>query len=189
MLVYKITNLLDGKLYIGVTSNMDRRMMEHRKLANLKAGYALHRAMHKHGLESFKEEILMECMDESEAYVFERYFIELVQSRQPNGYNLTDGGDSPPSQAGKIQTPENIAKRLIARQGYRHSEATKLKQSIAAKRRPINPEAAMNSAAKRRGKTLCELHGPERAKLIIAQRSESLKQTHAHRKAQRDVNP
>lgn len=96
--IYKITNDVNGKVYIGKTSlesveerfkahikdsNRTRRQTEHRPL---------YRAMKKYGVEHFHVE-LIEVTDKPEER--EQYYIELYDSYH-NGYNATLGGDGKP---------------------------------------------------------------------------------------------
>ena len=84
--VYKITNLLDGKIYIGShkTKKLDDDYMGSGK-------YLIH-AQKKYGIENFKKEILFvfstaEEMYEKEAEIVNEYFL-----MNENSYNLKIGG-------------------------------------------------------------------------------------------------
>lgn len=83
-IVYKTTNLINGKYYIGVhkTNVLDD--------GYLGSGRLLQRALAKHGRENFKREILFEARSSSEMYEKER---ELVNKSDPNSYNLKEGGN------------------------------------------------------------------------------------------------
>lgn len=94
--IYKITNQVNGKVYIGQTRNL----IEHRWQHHLYKGrnpdrpdtdYPLYRAMRKYGLENFNisqvEETDNELLDERE-----RYWIQFENSLVPNGYNCDLGG-------------------------------------------------------------------------------------------------
>lgn len=81
-LVYKITNTLDGKYYIGAhkTMNKDDGYMG--------SGVYLRNAIQKYGIESFSKEILAECPSEFDMYNKERELVVLCE----NSYNLKEGG-------------------------------------------------------------------------------------------------
>ena len=51
------------------------------------------RAIKKYGLENFKAEVIEECKTTDELLEREKYWIAKLNSKYPNGYNLTDGGD------------------------------------------------------------------------------------------------
>ena len=79
--IYKITNLVNGKIYIGQSINIDKRIKEHFwKASNEKDisyNSALHLAIRKYGKENFQWEILEECkvdnIDEREKFYIKEY--------------------------------------------------------------------------------------------------------------------
>jgi group I intron endonuclease len=81
-LVYKITNTLDGKYYIGAhkTMNKDDGYMG--------SGVYLRKAIKKYGIENFSKEILAECPSEFDMFNKERELVVLCE----NSYNLKEGG-------------------------------------------------------------------------------------------------
>lgn len=93
--IYKITNLINGKCYIGQSVNIQKRFISHKSIAfNPKAksyNYPLYRAIRKYGWENFYFEILEECKLE-ELNEREKYYISKYQAHGPKGYNLDDGG-------------------------------------------------------------------------------------------------
>ena len=93
--IYKITNLINQKIYIGQSVNIEERWKQHEyKAFNIKEkGYnsAIHAAFRKYGVENFKLDILEECLPE-ELDSKERYWIETLNSLSPNGYNILAGG-------------------------------------------------------------------------------------------------
>lgn len=94
--VYKITNLINDKKYIGITQfSVESRWKEHLYAAtktNIK--YALYKAMRKYGIQNFKIETLEEVPLE-ELYEKEKYYIALYDTfiKNEKGYNLTLGGE------------------------------------------------------------------------------------------------
>ena len=91
--LYKITNLINNKVYIGQTVHPEKRWWEHCNKA--KTGYdnyPIHLAINKYGKENFCFEIL-EWSDDYDNR--ERELIEQFNSLSPNGYNLIAGGPSP----------------------------------------------------------------------------------------------
>lgn len=96
--IYKITNLINKKIYIGFTSkSIEERFKEHKRqaLSNYKKKYPLHKAMLKYGIENFSIEIV----DTSDNYDYclkelEPYYIKLFESTNKNiGYNIGTGGE------------------------------------------------------------------------------------------------
>lgn len=93
--IYRITNILNNKMYIGYTHrNISKRWYEHIRdsLTRPERSY-LHRAMHKHGSENFNLEVLYCSKDlKYTLNVMEPYFIGLYDTFNM-GYNLTLGSE------------------------------------------------------------------------------------------------
>jgi len=88
--VYKIINSVNDKIYVGQTTmKLVRRLYFHQK--NLTGKSIITKAINKHGIENFSiviiEEMGNELLNEREIY-----WIKTLNSKIPNGYNLTDGG-------------------------------------------------------------------------------------------------
>lgn len=92
--IYKITNQINGKLYIGKTNRtIQERFKEHCR-DYLKRGNEkrpLYSAMKKYGIRNFSIELIEECAL-NEAETREKYWIEFYGSFK-YGYNATLGGD------------------------------------------------------------------------------------------------
>lgn len=92
--IYKITNDINNKIYIGKTNRtIKERFREHCK-ASERDRYEkrpLYSAMNKYGIEHFYIEEIEQC-DLSLAEEREKYWIEYYNSFK-NGYNATLGGD------------------------------------------------------------------------------------------------
>lgn len=82
-LVYKITNSLDGKFYIGCHKTQNKND------GYMGSGKYLKHAIKKYGLENFSKEILFECISEEEMFEKEKQFVILNE----NSYNLRPGGE------------------------------------------------------------------------------------------------
>ena len=107
--IYKITNIINGKSYIGQTSRtIEDRWKEH--LHN-NHDIPLVRAFKKYGIENFKIECLEEC---SESMVNERecYWISYYDTYY-NGYNATLGGDGRVQYNYEAILNKNLRKKVI----------------------------------------------------------------------------
>jgi group I intron endonuclease len=95
MLVYRITNTINGKVYIGKTmKSLAARWTEHLKSVRAGSDFYFHKAVRKYSSEAFKTDILYEASTVEALNAMETFFIVLHQSHKPeNGYNLTLGGD------------------------------------------------------------------------------------------------
>lgn len=89
--IYKITNKINGKVYIGQSIDIERRWETHRKRNSIDDSF-LYRAIRKHGLENFKFEIIEECL-QIELNDKEKFWIRHYNSWGKAGYNLTQGGE------------------------------------------------------------------------------------------------
>lgn len=93
--IYCITNLINGKQYIGKTTySITKRFQEHcldskKDRCEKRPLYA---AMNKYGIENFIVKELIQC-DELELDSYEILFIEKFNTFGKNGYNATKGGD------------------------------------------------------------------------------------------------
>ena len=89
--VYKITNLINNKIYIGITKRDPKiRFNEHFSNKN----ELLYKAKEKYGKDNFLLEIIESNISEDMIDEKERYYIQLYKSLVPNGYNLSQGGIS-----------------------------------------------------------------------------------------------
>ena len=93
MIIYKITNKINNKEYIGLTTkSIEIRFKGHQYISNIGQGFYLHSAMRKYGVENFyityidKAESINE-LKEKEIFYIKKYNTFI------NGYNLTKGGD------------------------------------------------------------------------------------------------
>lgn len=96
--IYKITNKLNNKIYIGQSVNIEKRWSAHRtrpfnENANQYSSL-LYKAIRKYGLQNFTFEVIEECIP-SQLDEKEKYYIQKYKSNQIEfGYNLTAGGQS-----------------------------------------------------------------------------------------------
>ena len=121
--IYKVTNKVNGKIYIGQTTCSTEERWKHH-IYNANSGvsqYQLYQAMRKYGIESFMvetlEEISNQHLDERECY-----WIKFFDSYK-RGYNMTEGGSGV-----KIRT-EDFYKEIadLKRQGKTYEEICQLK--------------------------------------------------------------
>ena len=101
--IYKIENLINGKVYIGQSTDIKERWGEHKRVITkrnkgdeVKRKYPLYLAFEKYDLDNFSFEIIEECsieeLNDKEQFYIKNYnsYINFPNS---NGYNLTLGGD------------------------------------------------------------------------------------------------
>ena len=141
MIIYKITNRINGKIYIGQTKHsIEMRWRYH--CYNYSGCTALNRAIKKYGAENFTvEQIDIACtVDELNAK--EKYWIEYYNSIVPNGYNLKSGGNRPTySKESRKRMSTNHADfsgENNPRFGIKLSEEVKTKIALSRKEKPAN---------------------------------------------------
>ncbi len=145
--VYLITNNINGKGYVGITSKpIEVRLSNHirdaypgRRNPNGTL-YALHAAFQKYGEENFSISELQIGLTLSEARLLERHYIEKLGTygsrRGRRGYNQTLGGEIPDeaygqdrvtnpvsSPAQKVITPQAVSTPVIPTQSSEEASA------------------------------------------------------------------
>jgi group I intron endonuclease len=89
--IYKITNLINNKCYIGKAKDFERRLHHHKHSVG-KIKSPLYSAIQSYGWECFKIEIVETADDYSKLNELEIKHIQQHNSLYPAGYNLTAGG-------------------------------------------------------------------------------------------------
>lgn len=120
--IYKITNNINGKIYIGQSNNIQRRFLEH-KNRGATSRILVDIAIQKYGKENFSFEVIEECTIE-QLNQKEMYWISYFNSVE-NGYNCSVGGDqqSIESNNGRAILTEDEVK--IIRTAYNNHERRK----------------------------------------------------------------
>lgn len=158
MIIYKATNKINGKLYIGQTkSSLGSRIASH--LYSARSGKdslpLLYRAIRKYGSQNFEWQIICECDDQTILDELEKkYIAEMHSTNTSIGYNIAEGGKGNNGTKGKTyeeiygvekalelrkkrsetlkgrERSESHRKNISsARTGIKHSEETKRKMS------------------------------------------------------------
>jgi len=135
VIIYKIVNKINGKIYIGQTSqSLNHRMGEHLSEAKTRGVRLIGRAFRKYGISSFDVSIIDTAESSDVLNEKEIYWTSYYNSKVPHGYNLTDGGKG---QRGYRRSEETRRKLSASRKGVPtgrkgipvHSEATKKRLS------------------------------------------------------------
>lgn len=124
--VYKITNIINWKVYIGQSINMINRWKDHIHALNRNDSKCalLQRAWNKYGQENFSFEILELCTEEQLDEIEIKY-IEMYDAFNPEkGYNIEPGGNK-----NKHLSEETKQRLRESHLGKRHTEETKHKMS------------------------------------------------------------
>lgn len=122
MIIYKVTNKIDQKIYIGKTT----KLLEERKAGHLYdvkygSGTHFHNALRKYGSKYFDWQVIDQASTVQELNEKEKYWIQFYKSFDPAfGYNLTLGGD------GVVPTEETLQNMSKAHKGFVPSNSTRM---------------------------------------------------------------
>ena len=95
--IYMIENQVNGKTYIGQTSDLERRKKEHLNKLKNKTHHNLHlqNSFNKYGEDNFVFKTIKRNIPKSQLNSLEQRYIKVFKSSNPKfGYNLTNGGES-----------------------------------------------------------------------------------------------
>jgi group I intron endonuclease len=167
--IYKITNLTDGKFYIGSAVNLEKRFYMHRNQLNLEKhrNSKLQRAWVKYGEFNFAFSVLEEVTDVARLIEVEQNWLDKTKACEV-GYNICKVANS---RLGVKASPETLQKMSIAATGYKHTPEAKSKISLAkiGKELPVRGEAHRAKISERhKGKAVSE---ETRLKLSIARKA------------------
>lgn len=119
--LYRITNQLNGKVYIGQTIDIKGRWSAHKSNAKNpeKTGQYIHRAMAKYGVDNFTFENIATCIMQEDADETENSLISQYDSRNKEfGYNLKTGASYGGHSKETKQKQSEATYRQIATQGH-----------------------------------------------------------------------
>lgn len=160
MIIYKITNRLNGKVYVGQTKRpLEKRIQEHFRYKKS----PISKALRSIGLSGFEIRVIDHAHSHEELDEKERFWIKYYDCLVPNGYNICEGGEGVkgwhPSEEHKEKLRESHLGRgtgvdnpmygkigkLNPFYGKKHTEEVRKKMSECAKQRNItygnNPRA------------------------------------------------
>lgn len=171
--VYKYTNKLSGKWYIGSHNGNNPKYTG--------SGILFARAIKKYGLDSFSKEILYEGADYREQE--ERILKELNASEDPMSYNLKNealGGSFPGPKNGMWGKKLSELQKAACGSAFRGKTRPDHSEKMKGTNNPMFGKSEHTHGLKeygksREGKTLEEIHGKERAAKIRQKLSESQK--------------
>jgi group I intron endonuclease len=138
MFIYKITNKINGKFYIGKTSkSVEQRFKAHINCAKNRVNRHLYDAMNYYGYDNFTVELIEEIYSNLEANEKERYWINFYNCISPKGYNMTVGGDGGYTLENwdESSRSELYKKQAKTRTGMKRTPEQKKNFSAAAKKR------------------------------------------------------
>ena len=110
--LYRITNKINQKVYIGQAENYEHRWADHRRaVRNNRPTQTIHYALIKYGLEHFDFEIIASCKTQDDANCIETQLVTQYDSfiKNGKGYNATLGGmNAPKTEEWKRKVSEKL---------------------------------------------------------------------------------
>jgi group I intron endonuclease len=174
MEIYKRTNTVNGKVYIGQCSmkGIDPRWNDCLSQARKGKGSRLGGAIRKYGPKVFKKETLYIAKTKYELDRMETFFIILHQSNlSENGYNMTLGGEGSIGFKHDEKTKEKIGKiSIVSHKLYPKSyleAAVRISKTLTGRKNTWSHKTAetlRGRTSKNAGKTLIEICGEEKAR-------------------------
>lgn len=112
--IYKITNLINNKIYIGQTIHDNPKY--------LGGGRLIKMAIKKYGKEFFLKEIMETCAKKEDLNEKEIYWIKKFNSRDPRiGYNMAEGGSSfYVTEESKKKVSESLKGKYVGENSFRY---------------------------------------------------------------------
>ena len=134
--IYGIRHKATGRWYVGQAYDIRKRFKDHRAMASTQTRKHLYLSLRKYGHTAFAWRILERC-EKAELNRQEKFWIQKLNSVEPNGFNLTTGGDrlfefTPTvlekmrrASLGRVQSQETIRKRVEKNTGRKRTLATR----------------------------------------------------------------
>jgi hypothetical protein len=161
MQIYKITNLVNNKIYIGKDTVSDKNYYG--------SGVLIKRAIEKYGIKNFKKEIIEECVSNDELCLKEKYWIEHFNSTNLKiGYNISRGGDGGDTLSNNPNLEIIKSKISNVRKGKKYEDLFSIDKVVQYKEK-----LAKNLTKRLKGKSLEELYGIKKAKEIKEKQSKT----------------
>lgn len=142
--VYVLTNTINGKRYIGITStSVLDRWRQHMAAAMLRNSQTvLHKAIRNYGKDAFLMETIATAKNRDEANQMEIDFIIKHKTRAPEGYNVAPGGEYCPVNDGRIMGAETRKKLSQAHAGKKKTPEHVAAMRAALTGRTLSPDHA-----------------------------------------------
>lgn len=148
MQIYKITNLSNGKIYIGKDTLSNKNYMG--------SGVLIRRAIKKYGIECFQKEVIYETDNYEDLSNSEKYWIEFYKSDDRNiGYNISKGGDGGDTMSNnpKLNEIKDKISQSLKNREFSQEHREKLSKNH-------------DSTKRKKGKSFEEIYGHQRSEEI-----------------------
>lgn len=121
--IYKITNNINNKLYVGqTTKNLEERLREHFQNADNLKNFTLSNAIRKYGKDNFSIDQIDTADTKDDLNKKEIYWINYYKSFDINyGYNMTLGGDGGNTYMNRSEDQMSITRKKISQKAKMHN--------------------------------------------------------------------
>lgn len=147
--IYKITNMQNGKIYIGSAKCLRKRLEEHVRALkrNGHDNARLQNSWNKYGMDAFEFSVLEAVQDLSSLVAREQFYIDSFNSASRNNFNISPTAGNC---LGVKKSIEERARMSVARVGRKHSPETiaKIAAATLGKKRSQESRDAMSNAKK-----------------------------------------
>ena len=119
--IYKATNKIDGKSYIGFDCNWPYRKCAHKHAVKRGSTLVFHNAIRKHGWDNFEWDIVEQSEDknitlnEREEFFIKKFNTHYIHG---NGYNMTMGGEATFGWIPSEETKRKISEANKGKKGW-----------------------------------------------------------------------
>lgn len=150
--IYCITNNVNGKVYIGQTTNYIKRVRAYKRL-RCKGQTKLYNALKKYGFENFSFEVIDRAMTKDVLDFLEAFYIETIDSRNDDiGYNLKMGGSYGKHSEESKKKMSETQKVIMSSEGKRKHLSEKNKGHV------VTGEARKNMSKAGKGRIFSDDH-------------------------------
>lgn len=158
--IYKITNIINNKCYVGSSVNITGRWYQHKTELKFNKHHSikLQRSYNKHGVDNFKYEIIEEC-DIETLIIREQYYIDLFGCYK-NGYNSVMSASCPMlGMSHSKETKEILRQKSVGNKNMlnkKHTEETKDKIRKKLKGVSLSDETKSKMSKSRKGRIVSD---------------------------------
>jgi len=126
--IYVVVNRVNGLRYVGQSTRFIKRIQEHKTRPWKETRSLLFKAIQEYGFESFEFIIVQRCFDRITRNAAEAWWIDSLDTIQPNGYNSRRAGDYRPS---NVPWTEEAKKKLsnTLKEKYASGERVSIRRS------------------------------------------------------------
>jgi len=159
MIIYRAINKINNMSYVGQTKfSLTERIKNHTDKAGRSRAF-FPNAIKKYGIENFNWEVIKHCKTREELNEQEKFYIRFFNTKIPNGYNLSSGGDGGDYMLGKKHIKAARKKMSLKMKGNKNgrfrrnrlvTEETrkKIREKLLGKKLPLITRIKMSQSRK-----------------------------------------